>query len=228
MTTVVGLADKNGVYIGADSGVQVSTVQYVVDNPKILVYDGLILAGAGNLSVIQLIKHNYSWLSVASKRHNYETDLDFLISALAGSLRNMLATENSDMQGEHGLCQLLIAYNHRLYYMAEDYAILEPASGMAAIGSGCEYALGALYASKGKNSQARIETALEAAANYDVYTRGPFTIKAQRKSAAETDKPIDEAHTAKFVSWVYEPGASPAILPPAPTQPEGSDGTSTS
>lgn len=61
----------------------------------------------------------------------------------------------------------LLAAAGRLFIVESNFAILEPQSGYASVGSGREYAIGALYATEGiKSHTMRLHTAVEAAMKY--------------------------------------------------------------
>jgi ATP-dependent protease HslVU (ClpYQ) peptidase subunit len=76
--------------------------------------------------------------------------------------------------------QILVGVKRRLFCLDSDYQIAEPANGIAAIGSGYQIALGALWTTARlgfPGPQARVISALEAAEEMVATVRGPFTLE---------------------------------------------------
>jgi len=72
--------------------------------------------------------------------------------------------------------EILVAVRGRLLHIQNNYQVIEYASNYTAIGSGRDFALGALY-STSFSARNRVEMALEAAQEFDEGTRGPFIIE---------------------------------------------------
>lgn len=76
---------------------------------------------------------------------------------------------------------LLIAYQSRLFVVDGRFDILEAAAPFHAVGSGAPAALGALYATQGRDPFDRVMCALDAAEAINTTVRRPFRVLCQRR-----------------------------------------------
>ena len=102
------------------------------------------------------------------------------LRACAMSLRDHFTTEPvwTLLRRENSLDGALIAaWRGVVVDIDGDFGIAHHRSGEVAIGSGRDFALGALFATKGRPPEERVRMALEAAADRDVNVASPFTIR---------------------------------------------------
>lgn len=90
--------------------------------------------------------------------------LDYLVSSFVPRVIDCFDTNhysrNKDGAKSGGV--FIVALEHRIFIVQDDFSVLEPTCGFASVGSGSEVALGALYASTGNNVE-RAMLAVEAA-----------------------------------------------------------------
>ncbi len=74
----------------------------------------------------------------------------------------------------------LVGVRGQLFAVYDDYQVGKAADGFAAVGSGSQIALGALYATAGTGMKPkkRVEVALHAAERFSAGVRGPFVCMA--------------------------------------------------
>ena len=86
----------------------------------------------------------------------------------------------------------LVGYSGHLFTVDSDYQVGIPEDGFAAVGSGQDIALGALFATQGQDDpRERVLTALRAAERFNAGVRGPFHVLSESKSPPA--KPPPEA-----------------------------------
>jgi ATP-dependent protease HslVU (ClpYQ) peptidase subunit len=177
MTTIVGMQTKNGCVIASDSrvaeGGKVYTHPQMV---KAIERGGYLIAGAGDYRALQVILHGWQPPSVnaKAKQNLYE----FAINKVAPSLKATLvetgiefkSSDSSDYKFE---LQVLIAINGTILEIDSDFAVAMNDTNFYAIGSGGDYALGALHAG------ASVLDAMRIAALNNNATSAPFHILKQ-------------------------------------------------
>lgn len=179
MTCIVAVKDpKHGVWMGADSlGVDAGRLSCSVrQDPKIF-YNGFWLIGCTtSFRMIQLLM-----TSKLPQPPAKEEDLfPFMIATFVPAVRKIFEeggfAKKKDGQEEGGC--FLVAFNNHIFKIDGDYQVAENMVPFDACGCGEPYALGALNVVKfyDCSPQAKLQMALEAAAEFSAGVRGPFTI----------------------------------------------------
>lgn len=150
MTTIVGVQREHGCIIVTDSRIVGEGKIYLHPNmAKAVEYNNYIVAAAGDLRGLQITLHawNPPAITAKDKKNLYE----FVINKVAPSLKKKLIdegidfTKSSDDDDKFEL-SVLIAVNGTLFEIDDDFSVTMSQAGLYAIGSGGDYALGALYA----------------------------------------------------------------------------------
>lgn len=173
MTTVVAVKSNKGVTFAADTQVTDGTRPFRHNEMTKMVDGGRYIIGmAGDLAALQAIEHRWT-IPLPSVRSTLSL-FKFAITKIAPSLREFVDEANlfSDKQKESDatLFSILLAIDGTLLEIDDDYGVTMRDDGFHAIGSGSDYAIGALHMG------ADIIKALEIAALNDVNTSAPFTI----------------------------------------------------
>lgn len=145
MTCVVGLATPGGVYIGGDSAASCESDLQVRKESKVFELGELLIGFSSSFRMGQLLRYS---LKLPPKDN--KDDMRYLTKVMT-SVRKLLLRENFGIMdsGEQELGgQLLIGYRNKLYVVDSDFHVGEPIDGYAAIGSGANVALGALFVAK--------------------------------------------------------------------------------
>lgn len=148
MTCVVGLETKQGVWLGTDSFLGTEGGRSLHDRPKWFRKGPLVFAWAGDARAAQVVEYALTLPSAAVRKKSPDP-LPYLV-AVASRLRldlreagaNLRAPGSADGAGT----TFLVAYEKRLYYLQEDYSVVRPREGFAAVGAGEPYGLAALAA----------------------------------------------------------------------------------
>ena len=178
MTTIIGVQSTEGCVIVSDSRVVADGKVYNHPNMvKAIVNGNYIIGGAGDYRALQVVLHGWTppLVTAKAKQNLYE----FVINKVAPSLKSTLTeagiefTKSSDDDSSKFELSLLIGINGSLFEIDSDFSVAMNKDGLYGIGSGGDYALGALYAGVGA-----IE-AMEVAAINNNGTAAPFHILEQ-------------------------------------------------
>jgi ATP-dependent protease HslVU (ClpYQ) peptidase subunit len=178
MTTIVGVQSTEGCVIVSDSRVVADGKIYNhPDMVKAVERGSYIIGGAGDYRALQVVLHGWipPVVTAKAKLNLYE----FVINKVAPSLKQTLTesgiefTKTNDSEDNKFELSLIIGINGSLFEIDSDFAIAMNNTGLYAIGSGGDYALGALHA-----GVSALE-AIEIAAINNNGTSAPFHILEQ-------------------------------------------------
>jgi ATP-dependent protease HslVU (ClpYQ) peptidase subunit len=167
MTTIVMIEKKNSVKIGFDSQVSHSWEVGDLEQPKVFAKNGVVYGVAGAVLAANVIRH-----SDLPSAGDTGWDVDRwvareLIPVLRERLRGagLVSTGKIDTDAH-----LLAAVNGRVYFISSDTSFTRFTTGVYTIGSGTQFAKGAISAGAG------IRKAIEIAAEFDPGTGGHITV----------------------------------------------------
>jgi len=169
MTVIVGVSDKDTVYIGGDRGVSDSDSILSMSRPKITKRDGWVFGYAGTLGTGQLIEF------INLPKVNKTDDIYKLLRMnIVQQLKLLYETHGRDTD-DNGT-DWLIGYGNRLFELSSgDWGVLEVE--YSAIGSGSTLALGSLYTSQSwKDQKRRVHQSLESAIFFSPTCKHPIDI----------------------------------------------------
>ena len=177
MTTVIAIQHQDGVEMIADSQINSAGQPYFHSDMVKIVERGKYLIGvAGRVVALQAIQN--SWNPPALTASHKGSIYNFIITKVVPSLKAFIDDSKifSDKEKEDGdLFSILIAIKGEVFEIDQDYAIARRSDGIYAIGSGSDYALGAMMA-----GASGIE-AITIAESLDVNTSSPFITLFQNK-----------------------------------------------
>lgn len=176
MTLIVGLSTPEGAYLAADSMGSNGHTYSLIKQPKLFRNGRLGFGYTSSFRLGQLLQHS---LSPAPRAEGQELH-EYLVSYLTNDVRQCLKDggyARTDSGVESGGI-FLIAAEHRVFTMQSDYAVLERVDGYDAVGSGEDYALAALHATRSLDLPPlqRLRLALEAAEANVISVRGPWWV----------------------------------------------------
>jgi hypothetical protein len=173
MTVIVGLVDNGSVWVGGDSaGVGPGWSLSIRTDPKVFRSGPYVMGFTSSFRMGQLLRWT---LKATAPKGDIEC---FMATVFVDAVRQCLkdggwATKDSE-QEKGG--DFLVGVHGRLFTVANDYQVGEAAAPYAAVGSGADVALGAMYASAGMRPAARLKTALTAAERHNAGVRGPYVV----------------------------------------------------
>jgi len=176
MTCIVGLIEKEKVYIGGDSA-GVSHLDVTVrKDPKVFKIDNFVIGCTSSFRMIQLIRFSFK----PPKRHPDKDVFEYMCTDFINTLRQCFreggfiqVDKNVDNGGT-----FLVGYCGRLFVIFDDFQVSESYSLFASVGCGESYALGALLnIDKKLPATEKIKIALETAVYFSGGVRPPFVIE---------------------------------------------------
>ncbi len=178
MTCIVGLVDRKTVYIGADSSSVAGWTSRVTRLPKVFRRGPFLIGYTTSFRMGQLLEHSLE----VPPQGNERDDMRFMVTVFVEHVRALLkerGVSKVEQNAESG-GQFLVGYRARLYSVQTDYQVNEMSDGFDAVGSGAEYALGALAAMRGTRPIPRLKRALSISSHFNMGVSPPFFIKSLR------------------------------------------------
>jgi len=172
MTCIIGLEQDGKVYVGADSSAIIgSWCIRVTSIPKIFRNNEFIIGYTGSFRMGQLLQ--FMKIPPCNK-----PDENYMINKFIETIRSEFKTKGYskvDNNEETG-GSFLVGVKDCLYQISSDFQVQRYNDGIASIGSGEEYAYGAMRALKDIKPEERIKKSLEIVAYYSPSVIEPFTI----------------------------------------------------
>ncbi len=178
MTCIVGLIEQDRVYIGADSAAVAGWTRRQSLVKKVFRRGPFLIGYTTSFRMGQLLEHQLEVPAQAAR----ESDMSYMVNRFIESTRSLLKERGFakiESNNETG-GQFLVGYNGRLYSIESDFQVGQMADGFDAIGSGSDYALGAMAALGDVAPKRRITRALTIASRYNMGVCPPFVVKSMR------------------------------------------------
>jgi ATP-dependent protease HslVU (ClpYQ) peptidase subunit len=173
MTTIIGIQSPRGCLIAADSRVTTDKGR-PASHPavsKITKAGKYLIAGAGMAAPCDIIQH--CWRPPSATKAAAKDLFHFAVCEIVPSLRELLNSHQVATKGEDDGFELLIALKGHLLEIDSDFNCSMRDDGLFGLGSGSDFAIGALQAG------ATWKRALQIAAHNDVNTGAPFHVVRQ-------------------------------------------------
>ena len=177
MTTIIGVEYANRCVLLGDSRVVGDSKIYShSDMVKVVTNGNYLVGAAGDVRALQVVLH--TWKPPVLLAKDKSNIFQFMVSKVAPSLKQLftdsglLDSKSSDKDFE---INVLVALNGNLFEIDSDFAVSRNSDGYYAVGTGGDYALGALYAGVTPEEAAKV------AAINDSKTAEPFIVETQYK-----------------------------------------------
>jgi ATP-dependent protease HslVU (ClpYQ) peptidase subunit len=176
MTCVVGMIKNDRVYIGADSAAATSgwTVRASALQ-KVFRHGSFLIGYTTSFRMGQILQYEVDYPEAEVYDETYMVTR--FVPAVREKLKNLGYTKIDNNQEEGG--DFLVGVAGQLFLVSSDFQVNHFLDGMAAVGCGAEYALGALLVRRsfvGHDPETSIRVALETAAYFSGGVIGPFTV----------------------------------------------------
>lgn len=194
MTTIVAIQGNGFALVGSDSricdvdegGYVSMTTTLKGTSAKVATNGKYLLGAAGDVRAINILHHAFTppqppISAIGSKLDKFFTTK--FIPALRECFEQQgYAVPQRDTSSHiaEQSSTILVVVNATVYVVNEDYSWANERSGIYALGSGAQYAVGALHARKGKKeytptkARSEILLALQVASRFDPHTGPPF------------------------------------------------------
>jgi ATP-dependent protease HslVU (ClpYQ) peptidase subunit len=184
MTAIVGLVQDGTVYIGGDSAGSDGWRLTVRADSKVFRNGRFLFGFTTSFRMGQLIRYGLKPPKLKGAAGGGRLD-EFMATTFIDAIRDCLkaggwAKKEHDRE-EGGT--FLVGVAGQLFTVHEDYQVAKAADSFAAVGSGEEIALGALYATAHTklSPRRRVNVALRAAERFSSGVRGPFVCLALKR-----------------------------------------------
>jgi ATP-dependent protease HslVU (ClpYQ) peptidase subunit len=175
MTCVIGLVHGPRVYIGVDSSSVQGWTRRTSNLRKVFRRGPLLIGYTTSFRMGQLLEHQLQ----VPEQPPAQTDEAFMVTTFVEQVRTLLKERGFskiESNAETG-GQFLVGYRGRLYSIQTDFQVGEMSEGLDAIGSGAEFALGAMAAMPRLPPLKRIQRALQIAAHFNMGVCPPFLVR---------------------------------------------------
>jgi ATP-dependent protease HslVU (ClpYQ) peptidase subunit len=175
MTCIVGLVHRGTVYVGGDSASVQGWTSRITRLPKVFRKGPFLIGYTTSFRMGQLLQYG---LELRAQRDE-EDVMKYMVTEVAERVRALLkerGVAKVEANAESG-GQFLIGYRSRLFSVQQDFQVNEMDDGYDAVGSGAEYALGAIRAMSRAAPVARLKRALEISAHFNMGVSGPFVVR---------------------------------------------------
>lgn len=185
MTTIAAVQGENWVVVGYDSRVTEEQKIYTLpkDNGKLFKNGNYLLGVAGDMRAINLLSYVFKPPAVPPTTHGVRLD-KFISNSFIPELKKCFEDASYSKDGDQD-SQVMCIINGTIYEIGNDYSWARDETGVYAIGSGSDYALGAILATleTRKRTLATAKTlirqALTIASKLDPSTSPPIYINVQ-------------------------------------------------
>jgi len=176
MSVVVGFVGENGVYLAADGQATDGWQRIEMVAPKVFRCPPLVIGCVGTMRLVQIL----STFLTLPKSDSHDP-LDFLVRYFVPAVQEILK-EHGYLQDDKIAGECLIVAGNRLFRLSDDFQVVEREGGYDAIGSGAEYALGAIEALKDHDLPADsvVSAAVKVAMAFHVGCGGRVTVLEER------------------------------------------------
>lgn len=191
MTTIAAIQGEGWVVMGSDTQSTLDDYRAMkMGGQKIYEVNGFLIGGAGMGRGLDLMHKAWQPPKPPKTKKKPEELDQWMVYGFIPAMRELFMQSGYDMKDLGDFARhesaFIIAVRGIAYYLDSDYAIDREQRGIMTTGSGGDYAMGALHALGPKifksieNAQKAIETAIEAAKEYDVYSGGDTHIFVQQ------------------------------------------------
>jgi len=180
MSCIIGVVNKNKVYMACDSQYTTSTVKFYSSNDYNKVFrSGEFLIGiCGSPRMISLLRFQLNVKTQLSE----QSDLEYMNTTFIENVRGLFLNKGfvgSFQDGTQKGGVFLVGYRGRIYRVADDFQILSLDGNIFGVGSGSEFALPAFSALDGlaMKTKDKLRIAVLSAEKYDPYSGGDIHIE---------------------------------------------------
>ena len=178
MTCIVGIVDRDGVYIGGDSsGVSTESLALQIRaDEKVFRNKDFIFGFTTSFRMGQILRYDFVPPIHPPEKSTYHYMVSNFIKGVRNSLRvgGFLCKENLVEKGG----TFIVGYRKSLFIIESDFQVAQVVDNFTAVGCGADYAKGVLWELRDSKTRPKekIRRALKAAEHFSAGVRRPFKI----------------------------------------------------
>lgn len=172
MTCIIGLIDKDGVYIGGDSAaISDDDLSYNIrHDEKVFLKGEFIFGYSASFRMGQLLRYK---LRVPNHPKGMD-DFQYMATLFVDAVKKCFQDNDyNDIVEDSG--SFMVGYKGKIYGILSDYQVASPKENYTAMGCGEQFAMGAMFSSPEKDPIKKMEIALNAAVTFSMGVKPPFT-----------------------------------------------------
>lgn len=174
MTCIVGLRQNDRIYLASDSQTTWGYTKHD-SGSKIIKKGELSIAFCGQCSVAHTLEHRLVCPDVPENDEDKWLHV-LLPDAMRKALQEVNLYKNDNNEIVSG-ADFIVGWRDHLATISTDFYVAPVLRDYVALGTGGEVAVGALYASEGRNAHKRLETAVNAAQLWSVGVGGDVYVE---------------------------------------------------
>lgn len=173
MSCVVALKHGGSIFMGADSAYSTTnSVCKLQGNQKVVIVGSVIMGFTGEMT-LAFLRH----FADPPAHQQGISDSEYLALTFLPALENYLKGTVADYWRLRSATEnAIIGYNNVIYSISTDWHPCSLSETYWAVGSGAEYALGALHAAPHLDPESRVRTALAAAGEFCPTVAPPYYV----------------------------------------------------
>jgi len=175
VTCIVGIAETGKVWMGGDSGSICNGIVNVDGTPKVFRKGEFLIGCCGLARISDVVRFLFNPPPVKGDVTAHMARR--FVPALAKCFERAGLQPPKEDEGAAYAGSVLVGVRGALFLVDGSFALTNEVDGYNAVGSGCEVALGAMYAARTLEPEGRLKVALEAAERWCDSVRGPFTFE---------------------------------------------------
>lgn len=172
MTCIIGLEHGGKVYMGGDSAASNNIAIYETNVRKVFKVGSFLIGWTSSFRMGQILQYHLH----APVQTDDQADMQYMVVTFIEAVHTCLKEYRFDRGDENGGGCFLVGYRGKLYTIYGDYQVQHYARGVNAIGSGQEFALGAMTVLKDLPPEKRIKKALKAAGAWSDSVCAPYYV----------------------------------------------------
>jgi ATP-dependent protease HslVU (ClpYQ) peptidase subunit len=176
MTCIVGLVEKDKVYLGGDAAGVGGYSLEIRKQPKVFSNSEVLFGYTTSFRMGQLLQYTLKVPEQSVRKDDFEYLCTDFVDALMSCFKNKKFSEEEKNVQYGGV--FLVGYKGNLYKIEADFQVGQTVDNFNACGCGESFAMGALKSlEKSKLSAAeKVHKALQTAAYFSAGVSGPFTV----------------------------------------------------
>lgn len=172
MTCIVGLIEKDKIYLGADSAGVGGWSLTVRKDPKVFKNGKFVFGFTSSFRMGQLLNFKFK----PPKQKKDQSDYEFMVTTFVDAVKDSLESWMKTISGQDKGGVFIVGYKKKLYVIHDDFQVGISHEPYCAVGAGGDIALGSLYTTNQSDMspRERLTMALNAAARFNAAVCEPF------------------------------------------------------
>lgn len=171
MTVIVGLVTENKLWVAGDRLASTNYMKYYPEQPKVFVKKKFIYGASGSFRSIDFLHHRFKEPK-RPKKMDFER---YMKTLYVEALYEAYQASEIPLDEEGDQPDIIVGYGDALYKIQNDFSLLR-FDTFVSIGSGSEFAIGAMAVLEDVEPKERLIRTIEAVSTYNPFVGGDIDI----------------------------------------------------